>query len=67
MSPFCLRLFIRVLLLEPELRQAILSARVGSELLVAVDGPRVKRVSFVRNGRVKSVHKTRIKKSFEFV
>jgi hypothetical protein len=66
MSPFCFRLLIRASLLEPELRHAILAAR-GCTLLNEIDGPRVKRASFVRSGRVNRVHKTRIKKSFVFV
>jgi hypothetical protein len=54
---------MRASLLEPELRQAILIA-LDCTLLDGIDEPRVQRASFVRNGRVNRVHKTRKKKSF---
>jgi hypothetical protein len=55
-SPFALRLLTRASLLEPELRQAMLSFLQG-ELLIEMKGPHARRVSFVKNGRVNGGHK----------
>jgi hypothetical protein len=47
---------MRVSLLEPELRQAMVKA-LGRGFLIEREGPRVKWASFVRNGRAERLHK----------
>jgi hypothetical protein len=51
---------MRASLLEPELRQAILNV-LDCALLIEIEGPRVQRASFVRNGRVNRVHNVEVK------